>query len=68
MPTYEYVCGTDECRGWGEKVEVSKSVHQIDTPEHCAYCGATMRRQISLPARAHFKGTGFYETDYKRRT
>ncbi len=68
MPTYEYACGTEECKGWGNKVEVSKSVHQIDTPEVCPECGREMVRQISLPARAHFKGSGFYETDYKKRT
>lgn len=68
MPTYEYACGIEGCKAWGEKVEVSKSVHQIDTPEICVQCGREMTRQISLPARAHFKGSGFYETDYKKRT
>jgi putative FmdB family regulatory protein len=30
--------------------------------------GVEMERQLALPAPAQFKGTGWYETDYRKKT
>jgi len=32
---------------------------------NCFKCNKPMKKMISLPAGVHFKGSGFYETDYK---
>ncbi|MDX9974428.1 MAG: hypothetical protein RBU21_15695, partial [FCB group bacterium] len=34
----------------------------------CEECGGTMRRLIGAGAGVIFKGSGFYETDYKNKT
>jgi putative FmdB family regulatory protein len=58
VPVYEYRCGG------GHLYERTEG---FDAPrEHqCALCGATARRQISLPA-VIFKGSGFYSTDNRK--
>ncbi len=56
MPTYDYKC--PKCQS---TFELSSN---YDGREFCGECGAEMERQVSKPA-VHFKGTGFYETDYK---
>lgn len=33
----------------------------------CHKCNKPMRKLISAPAAIHFKGSGFYETDYKNK-
>jgi len=57
MPMYNYKCPT--C---GVIREVKVSIYENPDLFHCGY--KLMERQISRPA-IHFKGTGFYETDYK---
>jgi putative FmdB family regulatory protein len=61
MPTYEYKC---------PKCETVFDVFQKMTDKHaakCPKCKAKAERQLSGGHGIHFKGTGFYETDYKRK-
>lgn len=63
MPLYEYECST--C---GQCDTVLQRLNQ-EAPERLRTCnmtaGCSIRRKLSAPA-VHFKGSGFYETDYKR--
>jgi putative FmdB family regulatory protein len=61
MPTYEY-----SCRTCAEVFEVFQSMS--DAPlTACPKCGqATVKRLVGRGAGIIFKGSGFYETDYKR--
>jgi len=60
MPTYDY-----KCLKCGALFEVLQKMK--DAPKaKCPKCGAKAERQISGGHGIHFKGTGFYETDYKR--
>ena len=63
MPTYEYSCLT--C---GAKFEVFQSMR--DDPLKVCTCGkkGRVKRLIGRGAGIIFKGSGFYETDYKRRS
>ncbi|MHC4971611.1 MAG: FmdB family zinc ribbon protein [Planctomycetota bacterium] len=61
MPTYDYRC--DAC---GHELEVFQSMSD-DRLTECPGCGkSTLRRLIGSGAGIIFKGSGFYETDYKR--
>jgi len=55
MPIYEYEC--ESCGTSVEKLELRKE--QIPV---C--CNQSMRRVVSMPAHAVFKGSGFYATEY----
>jgi len=56
MPTYEYKCSN------GHNFEVM--LRMSDDPiTECEVCGAPVQRVFS-PVAVHFKGTGFYSTDY----
>src|SRR5271165_5211198 len=60
MPTYDYVC--DECGHEFEAFESIKASPQSDCPE----CKAPkLRRKIGPGAAILFKGSGFYQTDYR---
>jgi len=66
MPTYEYECV--EC---GAVVEIFQPITEParrrlrkTDPKPCD-CGARVRRRIGTGAGVIFKGTGFYETDYR---
>jgi putative FmdB family regulatory protein len=61
MPTYEY-----ECPVCPDIVETFQSM--LDAPlTNCPKCGqAGVRRLIGRGAGIIFKGSGFYETDYRR--
>ena len=60
MPTYEYEC--EKCGKHFEKFQ-----NMSDEPlKRCPECGGTVRRLIGAGAGIIFKGSGFYETDYKR--
>lgn len=61
MPTYEYTC-----RSCHEVIEAFQSMR--DAPlTVCPKCGKpTLKRMIGRGAGIIFKGSGFYETDYKR--
>lgn len=56
MPTYEYRCQK------GHDFEVMRRMSD-DPLIECEVCGAPVQRVFSAPA-VHFKGTGFYSTDY----
>jgi putative FmdB family regulatory protein len=56
MPTYEYRCQK------GHDFEVMKRMTD-DPVIECQVCGAPVQRVFS-PVAVHFKGTGFYSTDY----
>ena len=56
MPVYEYRCDN------GHPFEVMQRMS--DPPvTTCEVCGAPVQRVFS-PVAVHFKGTGFYSTDY----
>lgn len=66
MPTYDYAC--DAC---GHRFEVFEPMSaSASTARPCPKCGAAeqARRKIGAGAGVIFKGTGFYETDYRRKT
>jgi putative FmdB family regulatory protein len=56
MPIYEYRCSN------GHTFEVTQSMAD-DPPETCEVCGASVER-VFHPIAVHFKGSGFYTTDY----
>lgn len=64
MPTYEYHC--DACH---EDLEVFQSMKD-DPLSTCPECGkrGKIHRRISGGAGIIFKGSGFYETDYKTKS
>jgi putative FmdB family regulatory protein len=59
MPIYEYRCAN------GHSFEVFQSMSE-DALSECVECGAACERVLSAPA-VHFKGSGFYTTDYARK-
>jgi putative FmdB family regulatory protein len=60
MPTYDYIC--DSCGHEFEAYESIKSEPLTDCPE----CKITqLRRKIGPGAAILFKGSGFYQTDYR---
>ncbi len=61
MPTYEYAC-----KLCGHHFETFQSI-TADPLKRCPACHKNgLKRLISGGAGLIFKGTGFYETDYKR--
>ncbi len=59
MPIYEYKCDN------GHSFEAMQSMAE-DALDSCTVCGAPARRVLHAPA-VHFKGSGFYTTDYARK-
>jgi putative FmdB family regulatory protein len=59
MPIYEYRCDN------GHTFEMFQSMSE-DSLRVCIECGAACERVLSAPA-VHFKGSGFYTTDYARK-
>lgn len=60
MPTYEYIC--DNCQHHFEKFQSIKARPIRKCPE----CGKLrVQRLIGAGAGIIFKGSGFYETDYR---
>ena len=62
MPTYEYYC--EDC---GERFELFQKITD-EALTVCPKCGGRLKRKITGGAGVIFKGTGFYETDYKRKS
>jgi len=63
MPTYDY-----ECKACGHEFEQFQSI-TAGALRKCPSCGKLkLRRLIGAGAGIIFKGSGFYETDYKRRS
>ncbi len=56
MPTYEYRCDN------GHTFEVMQRMSD-DPLTECTVCGAPVQR-VFHPVAVHFKGSGFYTTDY----
>jgi putative FmdB family regulatory protein len=60
MPTYDYIC--DACKHEFEAFESMK----VDPQTVCPTChDAKLRRKIGPGAAILFKGSGFYQTDYR---
>lgn len=59
MPIYEYRCRN------GHNFEVSQSMSD-DPVAVCEQCGAPVER-VFHPVAVHFKGSGFYATDYAKK-
>ena len=59
MPTYEYRC---------PKGHTFERFHPMSDPgpDACEVCGASPVTKVLYPAAIHFKGSGFYSTDYGR--
>ena len=60
MPTYDYIC--DAC---GHEFEAFESI-KADPQKTCPACAADqLRRKLGPGAAILFKGSGFYQTDYR---
>ena len=61
MPTYDYVC--EKCQKEFEVFQSMKDPRLENCPDE--ECGGSVRRKIGTGAGIIFKGSGFYETDYR---
>ena len=59
MPIYEYKCPN------GHLLEVFHGMNDPG-PETCETCGASPLVRVLHPVAVHYKGSGFYSTDYGR--
>ncbi len=59
MPIYEYRCPR------GHTFELFQRMTD-PPPETCQVCGEAPVTKVLYPAAIHFKGSGFYSTDYGR--
>jgi putative FmdB family regulatory protein len=60
MPTYDYLCD-----GCGHQFELFQSIKD-DPEKKCPECAKPkLRRLIGAGAAIVFKGSGFYQTDYR---
>jgi putative FmdB family regulatory protein len=59
VPTYEYKCPN------GHVFELFKRIAD-PPPEKCPACGASPVETVLYPVPVHFRGSGFYSTDYGR--
>jgi putative FmdB family regulatory protein len=57
MPIYEYRCPN------GHVFELFQRFDDAP-PEGCETCGAGPLERVLYPVAVHFKGSGFYSTDY----
>ena len=62
MPTYEY-----ECTKCGHNFEAFQKI-TAQPLDKCPKCGDRVKRLISGGAGIIFKGSGFYATDYRRKS
>ena len=60
MPIYEYKCPN------GHLFEVFHGMTEPG-PETCEVCGAAPLQRVLHPVAVHYKGSGFYSTDYGRK-
>ena len=61
MPTYEYEC--DKCK---KHFDLFQSM-QAEVVKKCPKCGGKIHRLIGSGSGIIFKGSGFYDTDYKKK-
>ena len=59
MPIYEYRCPK------GHTFELFQRMTD-PPPSECQICGESPLEKVLYPAAIHFKGSGFYTTDYGR--
>ena len=59
MPIYEYRCPN------GHTFELFQRMTDPQ-PETCEVCGASPVERVLYPVAVHYKGSGFYSTDYGR--
>lgn len=59
MPIYEYRCPN------GHLLEVFHGMND-PSPTSCEVCGASPLERVLHPVAVHYKGSGFYSTDYGR--
>jgi putative FmdB family regulatory protein len=59
VPIYEFRCPN------GHTFEVFQKISDAP-PDTCTTCGAGPVEKILFPVAVHFKGSGFYSTDYGR--
>jgi putative FmdB family regulatory protein len=59
VPTYEYKCPN------GHVFEIFKRISE-PAPEACPVCEASPVETVLYPVPVHFRGSGFYSTDYGR--
>jgi putative FmdB family regulatory protein len=59
MPIYEYKCPQ------GHVFELFHGISE-PAPETCTVCGEGPLVRVLHPVAVHFKGSGFYSTDYGR--
>ncbi len=59
MPIYEYKCPN------GHLFEVFHGMNEPG-PASCEVCGASPLVKVLFPVAVHYKGSGFYSTDYGR--
>ena len=59
MPIYEYRCPN------GHLLEVFHGMTEPG-PAKCEVCGASPLERVLHPVAVHYKGSGFYSTDYGR--
>jgi putative FmdB family regulatory protein len=59
MPIYEYRCPNAHTFELFQRISDSP-------PADCQICGAAPLTKVLYPAAIHFKGSGFYATDYGR--
>ena len=59
MPIYEYRCPN------GHVFEIFQRMDD-PPPEKCVVCDAAPVERVLYPVAVHFKGSGFYSTDYGR--
>lgn len=62
MPTYSYEC--KRCHNVHEVFHSMNANPRVKCPE----CGGPCKRLLGIGAGIIFKGSGFYETDYKRKS
>ena len=74
MPLYNYVCLYCKMQNFDQKFEVLQGMNDRPLQKCGGHCileeGDTMRgkshvKRLFPVVNVHFKGTGFYETDYK---
>lgn len=61
MPLYEYKCPN------GHLFEVMHGMTE-DGPAVCEVCGEGPLQRVLYPVAVHYKGSGFYSTDYGRKS
>ena len=61
MPIYEYKCPN------GHLFETFHGMME-PSPEVCEVCGAGPLQRVLHPVAVHYKGSGFYSTDYGRKS